>query len=276
MRFHYDLSQAEPIIRDEAVVGTSDIQLGAVVGREGAITTAENRMGLQASTASDLIGVVGVANEFYDYSAHISNTGSNAATAAATGVTNYIKVIINPLAVWMAEWSQNADNDSVNTTASTTGKVITDTVVTDMEGDWVYITNTASSVGGYGNLFQIGASTSTTSITATTSFDDNLKANAASDTYIHIIAPWNGGDTAAETINLSAATGEVGTKIFSLIEDPSTGAATILANYIESSTTGVEPLRVENHGGRNYPGAKFYADIHFSEHVLLGNYLTIT
>jgi len=278
MKFHYDLTQAEPIIRDEVVVGTSDIQLGAVVAREGAITSAENRMGLQNATASDLIGVVGVANEFYDYSAHISTSGSNAATAAATGVSNYIKVIINPMAVWLAEWSQHADNDDVNTSGDATGKVITDTVITDMEGDWAYITNVASSTGGAGNLFMIGASGTTATITACTSYDDHLKGNATNDTYIHIIGAWNAGDVAAETINLSAATGEVGTKIFSLISNPSTGAATILANYITDKGTPLEPLKVERHSGRNFDAAscKLYADIHFPEHILLGNYITIT
>jgi hypothetical protein len=140
-----------------------------------------------------------------------------------------------------------------------------------MEGDWAYITSEALTTGGAGNLFQIGASGTTATITAATNHDDNLKANAANDTYIHIIAAWNAGDTAGEVIDLSAATGDVGTKIFSKISSPATGAAIILGNYITDKNTPFEPLRVERHSGRNYDYATthLYADVFFYRHILL-------
>ena len=37
MQFHYDLSNAEPIIRDLPVGGSSDILMGAGISRSGAV-----------------------------------------------------------------------------------------------------------------------------------------------------------------------------------------------------------------------------------------------
>ena len=273
MIFHYDLSQAEPIIRDLPVYGTSDILLGAVVSREGAITTAENNMGFQNASATAIDDVVGVAAELYDYSAHISNTGANAATAAATGITNYIKVIINPLAIWLAEWSQAAANDTVNTAADSTGKTVTGTFTSpgdDVEGDWVYISNLGSTTGGAGNLFQIGAA-STTVWTATTSFDDNLKANNTSDTYIKILHPYF-ATVAGGSMSLSAASGEVGTHLLGNdIVGDDTGPIMSLQTYITDKAHSLEPLRVEQHSGKNFDAATchIYSDVMLLDHLLL-------
>ena len=273
MQWQYDLAQGEPIIRDLPVGGSSDILEGAVVSRATLITTADNNFGFINASASTINEVVGVSAEFYDYSAHISNTGSNAATAALTGITNYIKVIVNPLAIWLAEWSQHADDDSVNTAASTTGKVITGTFTDpgdDVEGNWVYITNVGSTTGGAGNLFQIGAA-STTTYTACTSFDDNLAANNTSDTYIKILSPYF-ATKAGGSMALSAATGQVGTHILGndLVGDD-VGAALVIQNWIQDRNTGLSPLRVEKHSGKTFDAAtcKLFASIQLRSHLLL-------
>lgn len=271
MRWSYDITQAEPVIRDLPVGGASDILMGAVVAREGAITTALNRFCCQAATASVIDDVVGVTNEFYDYSAHISNTGSNGATAAATGVTNYIKVIINPTAVWLAEYSQHADDDTVNTSASSTGKTVTATFTTDREGDWIYFTGSGSTAGGAGNLFQIGASNSTTDVTACTSFDDNLKAINTSDTFICIQAPYWGALAAGGSLDLSAATGYAG-KAIKGAATAGTGAMMVIQNYIVDKGNPMESLRVERHSGKNfdYATARLFADVYLLDHLMNG------
>lgn len=264
MKFHYDLAQSEPIIRDYAVGGTSDILQGAVVARDGAITTALNRFCIQNAAAAVVDDVVGVAAEFYDYSAHISNTGANAATAAATGITNYIKVIINPLAVWLCEYSQHADDDSAETAGSATGKTITSTFTTDREGDWLYV----YSGTGAGNLFQIGASNSTTDVTAVTSFDDYLNAVAIGDLFICPQMPFQ-PLAAGGSLDLSAVAGRAGT----MIKAPGaagTGAIMSLQNYISAKNIPMEPLRVERHSGINFGSCKLYADAFLLDHLLLG------
>lgn len=270
MKFHYDLTQAEPIIRDCPVAGTSDILRGAVVSLEGAITTAEYRWALTNTNAAELSNVVGVAQELYDYSAHISNSGANAATSALTGVCNYIKVCINPMAVWLAEYSQHADNDTVNNAASTGGKVITATFTTDREGDWVYVTGVGSTAGGAGNLFMIGISNTTASVTAATSYDDNMKTTNTADTFVVVYNPYS-AIAAGGSMDLSAATTDAGV---ALKGAAATGAGAIVAiqSYVTDKSTPMEVLRVERNSGRNYDYAtcKVYSDVHLSDHLLLG------
>jgi hypothetical protein len=280
MIFHYDLAQAEPIIRDYVVVGTSDILRGAVVARDGAITTALNRFGLQNAAAAVIDDVVGVAAELYDYSAHYSGvdqpqvgqlgSGTNAATAVATGVSNYMKVIINPLAVWLCEYSQQAADDTVNTAASTGGKVTTATFTTDREGDWIYVTNVGSTAGGAGNLSQIGASTSTTSVTACTSYDDNMATTNTSDTFIVISKPFQ-PLVAGGSLDLSAASSVAGAQIIGSATS-GTGAILPIENYISDKNTPIQPLRVERHSGITYDAATahLYADAFLLDHILLG------
>ena len=263
MRWSYDLSQAEPIIRDYPVYDASatGLLLGQAMALEGAITTAANRMFLQKANPAVLDNVVGVLNE----------SGLDASTsAAATGITIYGKVIINPFAVWRAEYSQHTDDDIVNTSADSTGKRITATFTTDREGDWIYVTNVGSTTGGAGNLYQIGLSNSTTSVDACTSYDDNLKGTNTSDSFIVITSPYS-ALVAGGGLDLSAVTARYGTMIKG-VAAVGTGAIIVLQNYIETSSTGPAPLNVQVHSGNNYPAAstKIYADIHLSDHLLLG------
>lgn len=270
MKFHWDLTQAEPIIRDCPVAGTSDILRGAAVALEGAITTAENRWALTNANPAEMSNVVGVSNELYDYSVHINNIGTNAASAAATGICNYIKVCINPTAIYLAEWSQHADNDTVNTAASSTGKIITATFTTDREGDWVYVTNVGSQTGGKGNLFMIGLSTSTTSVDAATLFDDYLKPVNTADTFIVVYNPYS-ALAAGGSIDLSAATTDAGTTLKGAAATGA-GALVVLQSYVTDKATPMEVLRVERHSGKNYDSAtcKLFSDVQFSDHLLLG------
>ena len=273
MKYHYDLARAEPIIRDYVVGGTSDILKGAPVGREGTITTDDNRFGLQNADGDVLDAVIGVTNELYDYDAHYSGlTGTTVSgTEPSTGVSNYIKVIINPMAVWITEYSQNATDDTVNTAASSTGKDVTATFTTDREGDWVYVTDVGSTAGGAGNLFQIGLSNSTTSVTAASGYDDNMAGTNTSDTFI-VLEKEFCGDAAGGSIDLSEVSTILGTQIWGT---PATGAgaAIVLANYIKDKNTPMEPLKVERNSGQTYDAATahLYGDLYFLEHLLLGS-----
>ena len=261
MIFHYDLAQAEPIIRDYPVYDTSAINYGEVLAMEGAITTAENRMFLQSCNAAVIDNAVGIAQE----------TITASTSASATGVTVYAKVLINPFAVYLCEYSQHADDDTVNTAADTAGNDTTATFTTDREGDWIYVTNVGSTTAGAGNLYQIGLSNSTTSVTACSSYDDYMKGTSTSDTFIVITNPFSALATTGHT-DLSAATGYSGRAIKGL---PATGsgALNILLNYIQTPQLGLEPLRVEQHSGKNYSsgvGVHLYADVQLMSHLLLG------
>lgn len=268
MKFHYDLTQADEIVRDLPVTGTSDILQGAAMAyHNDRSDTANQKSGHENAIASTLANVSGVAYEFYDYSAHISNTGSNAATATATGVTNYIKASVNPMAIWLAEYSQSASDLATLTAADSSGKTITDTgIQATREADWAYVVSGT----GAGNLFQIGAQSSTTSLTAATSYDDNLAANAIGDTYFLVSAPY-GSPTTGGNINLSAQTGNVGTHLIGSIA-AGTGAILVINNWIKSLNAPSEVLRVEKHSGRTFDSntCHIFADVQLLDHLLLG------
>lgn len=254
MKYHYSMDGSEPIIRDHVIGGASAIAKGAVVAVEGAITTALNRFSLQLTNPATVDNAVGVLMEAV----------TPTTTAAATGVSVYGKVLINPYAIYLAEYSQLAADDTVNTSADSTGKVITATFTTDREGDWTFITRVGSTSGGCGNLFQIGASTSTTSVTAVTSYDDYLNGSNTSDTFICITNPYTalaaGGSldltTAGDALSGVAAAG--------------TGAVLVLQNYIQSKDVPMEPLKVERHSGKVWPYARFFADVWLSDHIMGG------
>ncbi len=278
MKFHYDLCQSEPIIRDIPVCASADILKGAVVGRDGAITTELLNFGVSNVDPATVDDVVGIANEFYDFDKHINSAGAIGTTAAGTGVTNYIKVIINPMAVYLAEWSQHASDDcTANGAADTTGVTVTGTYTTpgdDVEATWVYVTDVGSTTGGAGNLFQIGSASTTvwTAVTAPgpSGWASTLKGNNTSDTYIHIINPYK-SYVAGGSINLS--TGTVGDKLAGNDEVATdTGAVVVLENYVTDGSTPMEPLRAERHSGRNYEAStcKIYADVQLMDHILLG------
>jgi hypothetical protein len=261
MIFHYDLCQAEPIIRDYPVYDTSTINYGEALAMEGAITTAANRMFLQSANAAVLDNIVGVAQE----------TVTASTSAASTGVTCYAKVLINPTAIYLCEYSQHGDDDTVNNAADTAGNDTTATFTTDREGDWIYVTDEGSTIGGAGNLYQIGLSNDTTSVTACTSYDDYLKATNTSDTFIVITNPFSALAVTGHT-DLSAATGYSGRAIKG-VAATGAGALMILLNYIQTPSLEMQPLRVEQHSGKNFNagvGVHLYADVQFMSHLLMG------
>jgi len=258
MKFHYDVSAAEPIIRDTRVYNVGALTIGTAMAH-GAVATAEN---CGAAIKADPVvcsNIIGVLNE--------SLAAADCLSVVATGVDKYGKIIINPLAVWLAEYSQLAADDSP--TSTTTQKTLTATMVTDHERAWCYVTDVGGSSNGAGNLFQAGAATGTTAIVAATSYDDNMNATANGDTFIVMPAPYSadvaggGVDLATNIIDLS---GYAGT---------GAGAITVLENYIESKYRPMEPLVCAKHSGYNYKSEdpKFFADIMFPEHLLLGGHV---
>src|SRR3990167_4925622 len=166
MRFHFDVTGAEPIIRDIRVYSASTaVTQGSAMAHQ-AVATAENMGCAVLADPVVLDNIIGVLQE--------TLSAANSLSVVATGVDKYGKICINPFAVWLAQYSYAAADDSV--TSTTTQKTLTATMVTDHERGWAYVTDTGSTTGGWGNLFQIGASTSTTAIVAATDFDDNMTA----------------------------------------------------------------------------------------------------
>ncbi len=260
MKFHYDVTGAEPILRDIRVYDATLALLKGTVMAAGPVATTENCGAMIKADSNVLSNIIGLLNE--------DVTAANALSVVATGVDFYAKAIINPFAVYLAKYSFHADDDEVTTT--TTQKILTQTMITDHERGWAYVTNAGSSVGGFGNLFQIGASGTTATITAATDYDDNMTATLANtDTFITMPAPYT-ADVAGGGVDLSEATGQISMQLAGYETTAGAGAAVILENYITSTTRPLEPLVSARHSGYNYANEnpKFYGDVWFPEHML--------
>lgn len=253
-QYHYDVTGAEPIIRDIAYInGSAAMYIGQVMS---AATVATEGCVMEAADADVLDNVIGVLNE---------DVAAANNSVVATGVTYYAKTIINPFTIWLCKYSFAAADDVATTDASATGKAVTITQVTNHLRCWAYITSTGGTTGGFGNLFQVGAVTTTTVLTAATGYDDNLKANITGDTVIVLHAPY-GADVAGGSVDLATNRIDVSGHDASA----SAGAALVLENYIQSKSRPMEPLRVASHSGYNYASENpnFYADVFFTEHLL--------
>lgn len=253
MRYHYDMYGKEAVLRDIPVYAASALAIGTVMS-SGPVATAVNPGRAIRPVATVLNNIIGVLNE--DVSA------ANALAVAATGFETYAKIIINPGAVYLAEYDTTGTTILLSA-ADATGKSITslDTGVADQEGGWAYVLTGT----GLGNLFCIGASVAATGLTAVTDYDDNLEANAIADTAIVLKARYSSTATGGD-VDLNTACTKV-------IPYAGTGAATVLENYIESRVRPLEPLVISRHSGINYAseaamGLKFHADLYFTEHLL--------
>jgi hypothetical protein len=258
MKWHYDVTGAEPIIRDIPVYNSGAITRGTAMCSGPVATEVNNGRSIIASPAV-LSNIIGVIQE--------DVTAANALAVLATGFETYAKHIINPFAVWLAEYATGASDDIAITTASATGKSVTapDTGDANQTGSWVYITGVGSSIGGKGNLFCVGGATGTTVLTAVTDYDDYLKANIVSDTFI-TLHPRYGATVVGGSVSLDSTS----IKVQGLLASGNTGAALILENYIESAVRSLQPLVISTHSGINFASEnpRFYGDLMFSEHLL--------
>jgi hypothetical protein len=255
--YHYDVTGAEAIVRDTRVYNSGALTIGTVMAA-GPIATAENGGAAIVASAAILKNIIGVLNE--------SMTAAECLSVVATGVDKYAKLIINPFAVYLCKYSTAAADDvPITGGGDATGKSVTITQVTDHNRCWAYITSTAGTTGGFGNLFQVGAITGTTVLTAATGYDDNLSANIATDTVIVLMAPYM-ADVAGGSCNMASNVIDVS----GYTATPATGAGVVLENYIASKSRPMEPLVCARHSGYNYAveNPSFYADVMFPENLL--------
>ena len=254
MRFNYDLAQAYPVLRDLLVYDAT--ASGLIAGQavsSTAINASEGCGGVIDPTTNTLVDIVGV----------FAETPPTTVSVMAAGTDYYAKVIINPNAVFLAQWSEATS--TTNTVADSTGETVSATAIdANQEAGWVYV-NGPTTDTGYGNLFKIGAQTSTTTLTNVTgaAYDDELKANTTSSTYIIIRRP---------LVNAPTLGGQDLDSTFAKLDGSkdSSGAAIVLENYINHTRFPMEPLRVARHGGKNVTGATFYGDVWFCDHTLRG------
>jgi len=256
MRFSYDLNGASPLMKDLPlyIAGNAGIVAGQALSTCLDDDTEGNGCAV-ASTATTMVDFLGVSTA----------PVSDGTSVNATGVMFYANLILNPGAVYRAEFDDST-NDAVTTVASASGELVTITFAANQLAGWTFCTGPSGNTAE-GNLSKAGALSTTASLTNVTGadYDDELGASTTSSLYI-LIPSMLGGGVSGGSLDLNTAC----TKADGA--PAPTGAAILqLENYINSNRFSNEPLRVARHGGKKEVGAKFYTDIVFTDSVLLGN-----
>lgn len=239
MKFAYDLTGADPIVRDYPVFGNSaNINLGAVVIRGATAGTNQPFAILGASPLTDVLGVM-----------IEPHTSAAAADDSNTTGTRFIerKIIINPFAVYRVEY----DLTDTAAVASTSGTTVTITSLeNDIDGGYLY----APGGTGIGRLaFIVTSAAGSCTTKETTGWGDNT-------TVIKILPLWH------QLVLFNSTFDKLGT-------NAAAGASevTVLQNYIEADGIGLVRLSPVIHSGLtglDLRNVKFYADIIFRNHAL--------
>ena len=241
MRHHYNLiaNDSGPVIRDCPVYGTFIKGQSTTYGANtyGAVLIAGAALG------ANFTGVTAEAK-------------TATSTALTTGTLVFAKVILNPDAVFLAQWDDSTTYD-VAITSSSTSVVTVPTMDDDLDGSWVYVNDGT----GKGQLGYVGAADTTTlTLDTTAAFGTAPDSTSAILLIRHPWAVANGGGN-----DLSATFDEL------LSDEDTTGEILLLENYIEATTVPFGPLRPRQHHGLSNlhnSAVKFYSDIYFMDSIL--------
>lgn len=183
-KWAYDLTGAEPILRDMPLYDASTIVQGEFVmlGTTDPDNAADEATSFvsayNATEANAAIDALGICNETL-------TTSSSPSIAAAYSTTTgpcYGKCIINPFAVYRAQHSTAAADDVAITSTSTTTLTVAN-LQDDIDGCWAYFPLTANGVAGSLRFITAAASGSCT-------MDSALDTTGnSSDTVVIISAP---------------------------------------------------------------------------------------
>ncbi len=260
MRWSYDLTGAEMIIKDEPVYDASEIVRGELLMLGTTDPGDGNDEGVSLVTAYDSTpadsaeNAVGIALEDKD----TDDSPSIASDYSTSTGPCYAKVIINPFAVYQAEHSLAAADDQAITSTSTTTVTI-DTLSDEIDGSWVYFPLLQSGVKGSLRFLDESAAGSAT-------MDSALDEDGDSNDTAVIITPPN-----RYANNLTADA----TKISSGNCQAINGATNIrvVQTYIDRDR-GIEVMRPAIHRGidglddiKGGSGPKFYYDIVLKNHL---------
>ena len=243
MKYVYSLDGSKEIVRDFPVYGAAvDIVEGAAVIR-GA--TGETDHGIAVVATGACADILGVLAELHDYS--VSGDTILAGTAYVRR-----KVIINPMAVYRAQYDTADDMD----VASTSGTTVTVTSLEDdIDGGWLLGDDGSGAygTGSTGSLLQYlaaSASGSATSKTASgwTSANDVIKILPLLHQLIKV-------NTAADKLGTDAAAGS--------------GRAVIIDNWITADGLPLQQLDPTKHSGLTLFNPRIFSDIRFLNHALL-------
>lgn len=279
MKWSYDLTGAEPIIKDELVYEASSVgqlQQGELLqlGTTAFASAADAGIAL-VSAAPDTVGAnagvnaVGICLETKTTAGNPQggvvgssvNDGFNVNTAqnVTTAIHQTAKVIINPFAVYRAEMLTSS-NLAVGTSGTTAKVTITGVAASTIDGVWVYFQATAGPTRGNLRMAIASATAGSVLLDAAVSPDtistaDKVLIIGQKNRFIHNIS--GGSSTAVDAIyTISQSVGFAGTN-FRIVE-----------NYIDRGA-GLEILSYNRHRQTNgLPvTTKFYQDIMMIDHL---------
>ena len=278
-KWHYDLTGAEPIIRDVPMFDAANIDNGEFIMQNAATDRKQEFITGFVDSAACMVNGLGISVEGINTDGSQGgsdgggvnfnlprlkpfDTQASIACPTATG-QRWGKAIINPFAVYLTEYSQAAADDEVATTNEVADTTITMTAIEqDLSGGWLYSTHLSPIAAERGQLRYISADAANTLtyLTAAT-------YTAASTTLIKIL-PIN-----HELVDLTAD----GKKIATDLPASPVVALKVLQNYISDGTGfaggkgrgSLDVLREKLHDTTKVyaSGTKFYADLILLSHA---------
>lgn len=238
MKFVYDLQGNSEIVRDLPVFGNgAAINVGAVVMRGATPGTNTPFAILGAPTYPDVLGVM--------EEPHAAVSAGTDSSVDGVYLTRR-KIIINPLAVFRAEYDQS----TLLTVASTSGTTVTITSLEDdIDGGWLY----AVSGTGLGQLQFIATSASGSCTTKTaTGWDSTTRVIKIHPIFHQLVDLTTTGDK----VKSAAGAGTGSLSVVDVLIEADSIPIQVLNPTVHSGLTGLNSLNV-----------KFYADVVFRNHA---------
>jgi len=233
MKFHYDLSGCQQIIKDIPIYGAGSGLLEGATIMKGATAGTDQGFGVIA-TAASLASVLGVLAEVH------ADPGAAGDDSKQDGtVITYRKVLINPFAVFLAE---NYPGSLAIDAASATTNVVITNLEDNIDGGWI--------LGSDGML-------------------QYLTASAAGSATTKSAHGWDAADTATKILPLFHALLTLKTTAEKLQNAAAvgTGKARVIENYIQAAGVPRQKLDPTKHSGITYTDCKIFTDILFTDHA---------
>jgi hypothetical protein len=243
MQFFKDLVQAEPVYRSLPLKNAVAFKHGGAVKLDLTVGTTE--CDLAATPWTEIAGVY--------MGPDVTASGTIAAGTSQEG-----KVLVNPFAIYLAEY----ERDSYITTTNFSSGVLTATSE-GAAGDWVLNVTTTSAA--YGLLLYIASTSTTASMTAlTTSSYAGGVTPGTTDNWVHIHRRLCGPAAAQYArINLDAT----GQDLLSASSYSGVGINLIDNHIMSPKSTSLQPLRRVTHNNTLDTGYKVFGEIMFNDTI---------
>lgn len=259
MRYHYSLiAEDEPIIRDVPIYDAALLANGELLMKGTTDPDSNADQGIAfitafGTTTAEAVHALGILSDSR-YNPNVQGVYATGhipdhVPATATDGPLYGKAIINPLAIYLAEYDQS---DAITITSTSTTTLTVGSLEDDIDGSFVYFVGTHTGVTG--SLRAI-----TTATAGSCVMDSALTTTGvSSDTIIRTLRPLSATTKLNDEATGLTTTAAINTGVSLRIVD----------NYVQADNIPFTPLRKATHKGKNsLQKAKLFADICMLSHV---------